>query len=364
MSEISKLDAYNIYTGDDSLKHLDRLVEEKYKNSKLFILVDENTRVFCLSELIRLSENLNDSVILEFSPGDSNKSLRSCSDLWKRLSDNHADRNSLLINLGGGVVTDLGGFVASVFMRGIDYLNIPTSLLGMVDSALGGKTGINYYGYKNMIGTFSNPVAVFINPVFLKTLPERELKSGFAEIIKHALIQNKSFWSDLHEVKDLSQTDFNKLISKSVKIKSHFVEEDFLDRGSRRALNFGHTVGHALESYSILNHEEPVRHGEAVAIGMLAESYISTFHSGLPSEQFSEIQKMIISHFKYLQLEASVDKVMSIISADKKNENSSHNFSLLTEIGAVVINQQPPENLILESVDFALSLFRQAHSIK
>ena len=238
MKEI-KADNYSVWIGENSISKLD---VSQY--SKIGILVDENTKEFCLPLLSEIKK----SVIIEIKSGEENKNIDSCNLIWEALTKNCFDRNSLLINLGGGVIGDMGGFCASTYKRGIEFIQIPTSLLAMVDASVGGKLGVDFNGLKNQVGLFSNPKSVIINPKFLETLPEDELRSGFAEVVKHALIVDKNLWNHLKN-NPFQDLYWEEIIESSVQIKNKIVMSDPKEKGERKKLNFGHTFGHAIESY-------------------------------------------------------------------------------------------------------------------
>lgn len=345
---------YSIFIGNNVFDTVRSYLQQyDFKGNKVFILADENSRKYCLPRLISNIQLLQKVHILEIPSGEDEKNLETSKRLWTELTQHGAERGSVLINLGGGVISDLGGFIASTFKRGIRYLNIPTTLLGMVDASAGGKVGVDLNGLKNMVGLFANPQVVFINPEFLDTLPERELRNGFAEIVKHALIYEKHYWEELTEKMFTDITEWKELIDWSVEIKNYFVMEDPLDTGFRKVLNFGHTLGHAIESYSIMQDQDPLSHGEAVAIGLICESYISHKEIGLPKEEFDEIVHYITSNFNYYKIpESAVDIIMENLKHDKKNSNDQFNFTLLTHIGNSLINQQVDTLLVRESLMF------------
>src|SRR5690606_38544696 len=240
----------------------------------VFFLVDDNTHEHCLPLLLsEIHENILIEII-EIPAGEESKAIEIAVQVWETMSETQASRKSLMINLGGGMITDMGGFIASTFKRGIDLINIPTSLLAMVDASVGGKTGIDLNGIKNLIGTFAMPELTLIHPEFLQTLPEREFRSGLAEMLKHGLIHDKNHWLELIEIENFDFISIDYLIEKSVKIKQEIVEKDPFENGIRKILNFGHTIGHALES-QLLQTENPLLHGEAISVGMMVESILS-----------------------------------------------------------------------------------------
>jgi len=317
-----KADNYSIWIGEKSLSKLDI---SKY--SKVAILVDENTKRECFSLLPKISN----SIIIEVPSGEENKNISICNTVWKKLSLNNFDRNSVLINLGGGVIGDMGGFCASTYKRGLDFIQIPTTLLAMVDASIGGKIGINFNGLKNQIGLFSNPKSVIINPIFLKTVPEKQLQSGFAEVIKHSLITDKKHWEILSNTafKDL---DWQNIIDISIQIKNTIVKSDPLEKNNRKKLNFGHTYGHAIESY-YLEEKKPILHGEAVLMGIILESELSL----LSQNEKIDIKNYIISNFSLPDI-PSKNKLMKFLLNDKKNKKAKINFTLLNGIGRCTID--------------------------
>lgn len=294
-----------------------------------FILVDENTKRDCLPLLVKSVANAH---VIEINSGENNKNLETCQHVWQQLLKLNADRKSILINLGGGVVTDLGGFVASTYKRGIRFVNIPTSLLAMVDASVGGKTGIDFYDIKNCIGTFQTPEAVFVDAQFLKTLPKRHMVNGAAEIIKHGLIS-----SSLHLHNFLSmdlEDDCSKIIEESIAIKQNVVKQDPSEQGLRKILNFGHTLGHAIESYSLKNESDYLLHGEAIALGMIAEAYLSVKYSTLFQFDYENIKTSILNHFeKRNYTKHQVQEMITFLKQDKKNEDGQLRMSLLKKIG-------------------------------
>ncbi|MFD2585685.1 3-dehydroquinate synthase [Croceitalea marina] len=311
--------------------------------SKVFLLVDTNTRKLCLDKFEAIVDFKIDAII-EIKPGEEHKTIATCLEVWQQLSDLGADRKSLLINLGGGVVTDLGGFVASTFKRGIDFINIPTTLLAMVDASIGGKTGVDLGVLKNQVGVINQPVMVLIFPEFLATLEERQLKSGFSEMLKHGLISDSTYWEELINTKDFSSTDF---IRKSVAIKNSVVLQDPTEKGIRKKLNYGHTIGHAIESYFLDSpHLKTLLHGEAIAIGMILEGYFSHELSGLSKLDLNEIKKAFLSHFKKVDFtDQDIEIIIDLLKHDKKNTHGNVNFVLLQEIGIPVLDVKVPLEL-------------------
>lgn len=324
-----------------------------YSDKKIFILTDENSFNYCFP-LIEKFPLIKSAKRIQIKSGEENKNIQSITKIWDFLSEQHADRHSILINLGGGVICDMGGFAASTFKRGIDFINMPTTLLSQVDASIGGKTGFNLSNVKNEIGVFSNPFAIFICTEFLKTLKTDELKSGFGEMLKHALIFDEKHWTDLKKVEfsELNLSDLKTLISRSIEIKNHFVKSDPYEKNIRKALNFGHTIGHALETF-FLNKNIHVSHGKAVGLGMIAESYLSYKNTGLASSKLYDIKTTILSVFGLEKLNKNEYPILiELMKHDKKNQNNSINFTLLSDIGHFTINHFCSENEILEALEF------------
>ena len=349
---------YSIFIGNDVYSTIRSfLYQYEFSKHKIFVLVDHNSRKYCLPRLMSNIQLFQKVYVLEVPFGEEVKDIAYCQKLWQEMADNNADRNSILINLGGGMISDLGGFVAATFKRGIRYLNIPTTLLSMVDASIGGKVGVDMKGLKNQIGLFSNPQAVFIIPEFLDTLPERQLQAGFAEIIKHSIIYENHYWEELSNQQFDEIKDWRELIDWSVEVKNYFITEDPLDTGFRKVLNFGHTIGHAFETFSFQNDQELLLHGEAVAIGMICELYLSSKITRFPKNEMDEVIHYITSHFKHFPLRSgNHDLILDIMKHDKKNSGDNFNFTLLTSIGNSLINQEVDVKLILESLRFYQSL--------
>lgn len=325
----------------------DLLTAKNY--SKIFVFADSTTAEVCLPVFQELLPDLGEFDIIETDPGEANKNIDFCIGIWKTLLDFEADRKCLMINLGGGVITDMGGFVASTYKRGIDFINIPTTLLSQVDASVGGKTGIDIDNVKNMIGTFSLPQAVFIENSFLKTLPAREMLSGFAEMIKHGLIADKTYYEQLKTI-DYLEVDAA-AIYHSVQIKNKVVLADPLEKGLRKILNFGHTIGHAVEGYALTHDKSPLTHGEAIAIGMICEAHLSTKYCNLPTIELEEIRIYILSKYPKYQIKPkSFKQLLALMQSDKKNEDGFIMFSLLDQIGKCTFNCKVTNEDILESL--------------
>ncbi|WP_316823544.1 3-dehydroquinate synthase [Pedobacter gandavensis] len=324
---------------------------EKGNYSKVFVFVDGNTSELCLPLFQEMLDDYTNFDLIETDPGEENKNIDFCIGIWKTLLDFEADRKCLMINLGGGVITDMGGFIASTYKRGIDFVNIPTTLLAQVDASVGGKTGIDIDNVKNMVGTFALPQAVFIETSFLKTLSERELLSGFAEMIKHGLIVDAAYYHRLKlaDYKNIAPIE----VHRSVEIKNEVVTEDPQEKGRRKILNFGHTIGHAVESYALINDKAPLTHGEAIAIGMVAEAYLSSTNNTLTKEELEDITKYILSIYPayHIKKESFTD-LLGFMQSDKKNEHGQIMFSLLNKIGTCDYNCIVTEKDILEALAY------------
>ena len=341
-------DNYTIYFNDASFLFLENLLKPK-NYSKIFVLVDENTNEHCLPYFLAHLPTEIEIEIIEIEAGEENKNIYTCIDLWHTLIELDADRKSILLNLGGGVITDIGGFVASTFKRGIDFINIPTTLLAMVDASVGGKNGVDLGNLKNQIGVINEPKSVVILSKFLETLPSNQMRSGLAEMLKHGLIYDKLYWNKLKNLNDLNTDDLDVLIKQSIEIKNEIVSQDFKENGIRKALNFGHTLGHAIESYCLeSDNKKQLLHGEAIAVGMILESYISYKLDFISKESYAEIKYIITDVFEKIVFdEADIQNIMNLLIFDKKNEFGNVQYTLLNKIGESKINQIVDESLIL-----------------
>ncbi len=326
--------AYTIELGPIQDSGIEEFISNHYKDAKIVIMVDENTHDYCLEYLLTTFEFLQEAEVMLLPAGEENKVLEVCFQVWEALSDYEVGRNDMIINVGGGVVTDMGGFIASVFKRGIDFINIPTSLLGMVDAAIGGKTGIDLGPYKNQIGVFNHPKKIYVDPIFLATLPEEELMNGYAEMLKHALITSKDRWNKLKKLESIDELSDLNLIQESVEAKFEVVELDPQEKDVRKKLNLGHTVGHGIEGY-LLN-KTPISHGHAVAIGLVAEAYISMRKNLLSRDEYFDIEINITDKFNILLFdEEDITRIIEICQNDKKNKDGKILAALLLNIGEV-----------------------------
>lgn len=312
-------------------KELKNILGEK----KMYLIVDENTSQYVnyLEKSLSIS-----ATYLELENGEKNKNFNSVLKVWKFLNHNNLKTNDILFILGGGMLTDLAGFAASTYKRGIEFVFLPTTLLAMADAAIGGKTGFNYQFLKNNIGTFTLPKAVFIDTIFLKTLPKREIDSGIAEVYKHGIIGDVNLWDYLKE--NAEKLDYHRLIKSSYKLKLEIVNKDPHEKGLRKKLNFGHTIGHAIESY-LLNSNSPTLHGFAIAKGMVAESYFAKKENLLNEDNFQEIKTVLNNKFvNYFNFKIDPKEIINLMLSDKKNTKNSINFSLPQKIGEVTINHE------------------------
>ncbi len=321
-----------------------------YPQDKVFILTDRNVKNKVLTKL----PLLKDYPVFVAEPGEKSKSIETAAQIWKFLTDKRADRHSLLINIGGGVITDLGGFVASTYKRGIDYINIPTTLLAQVDASVGGKTAVNFSGIKNLVGTFSNPKAVIINVNFVKTLEPRHFISGFAEIVKHALLSGQADWIKTKAFNP-NEIDFDYLevlVKSSVAFKSQVVAKDPKDKNWRKILNYGHTIGHAVEAY-FNNKGADILHGEAVAVGLLAETYLSNRKLLFNLEKVLEVSAFISKTFPVFRIPyEDYGQIIDFIAQDKKNRENKFMFVLLKDFGEPVTDQEIDRSEIIEALNF------------
>lgn len=339
----------NIVFTRDAVAELKSKLEE-VRSGDVFVLVDNNSRNYCLKFL-----NLGyvpDEHIITLPEGEHNKSLENAAQIWQVLSQHGARRNSVLVNVGGGLITDIGGFAASCFKRGIRCLNVPTTLLSQVDASVGGKTGINFNELKNEVGTFSVPEWVIIDNHFLQTLPERQVLSGFAEMLKHALLADGNHLKEIMEA-DLSRVaeeEFLQLIRKSVSVKAAVVESDPREKGLRKALNLGHTIGHAIESMAIKKSLE-IYHGDAVAYGLIAELYLSVRKNGFEEKYYEDVREFIRRKYPVYHPVGEAEELYELMLHDKKNERDGVNFTLLREPGKVDIDQYCTREEILEALE-------------
>ncbi len=344
---------YYVRFNEDAYVNLNEMIVG-LNPSTIFILVDENTHDACLSMFLSEIHTTKRIEIIEIESGEVNKNLDTCSGVWNVLTELGADRKSLLLNLGGGVITDLGGFVASTFKRGIKFMNVPTTLLSMVDASVGGKTGVDLGVLKNQIGLFSNPEMVIIDDRFLETVPDREIRSGLAEVIKYGLTYDKSIWEQVVEIKEISAKSVAPLIHRSIEIKNEVVTEDPFEKGLRKVLNFGHTLGHAIESFYLESeHKENLTHGEAIVIGMITESYISSKLLGFPHKDVENINNHLLDIYGKVTIEKTdYPAILDLLIHDKKNVDGVVNFVLLHNFEEFALDCKVRTNMLVDALEF------------
>lgn len=348
---------YSIHLDLDKYLALNQYIDS-LSPSKIVVLTDTNTHQYCLDYFVSKLDIKCPIDFKSIQAGEKYKNIETCKELWHYFSEITLDRKALIINLGGGVITDLGGFVASTYLRGLAYLNIPTTLLSMVDASIGGKTGIDLDMLKNQIGLIVNPKMVVIDTHFLNTLPQEEFNSGVAEVLKHGLIHSESYWNLVSNTKIENNSLLNDIIYKSILIKKEIVENDPTEQNLRKTLNFGHTLGHAIESYSHLKKGfQPLLHGEAVAIGILLASHISQSLLDFPKEKIDQLVKLYNLYFSKITFKSNeIDEILNLLKFDKKNTHGHVNFVLLKDIGSYSIRDDVANELIYNAFDFYLEL--------
>ena len=330
-------------------------LNDNYSTSRIVIMVDENTHDYCLEYLLTSFDQLAEAEVMLLPVGEENKVLEVCFQVWEALTEYGVGRNDLIINLGGGVVTDMGGFIAAVYKRGVDFIQIPTTLLGMVDASIGGKTAIDLGIYKNQLGVFKLPLRIYADQGFLETLPDQEILNGFAEMLKHALISSVDMWCDLKAIKSLDEMKDAKRIANSQAVKCQAVLDDPLDNGQRRNLNFGHTVGHALEGFYL--DSLVLSHGHCVALGMVVESQISFAKGFLSQNELLEISTTVCRWFDIPALdEESFDSLILLMQNDKKNSTNKILGCALKGIGNCTWNVEYSTDEIKNGLKYLLSL--------
>ncbi|HEY0045222.1 MAG TPA: 3-dehydroquinate synthase [Flavobacterium sp.] len=341
---------HNIYFGESGYDALNEIVYIK-RYSSAFILCDTNTAEYCLPIFLPMFATEITIEIIEIDAGESMKTIETCVEVWKTLTELGADRKSLIINVGGGVISDLGGFIASTYKRGIDFINVPTTLLGMVDASIGGKNGVDLGHLKNQIGTITAPKLVVVDTDYLTTLPPNEMRSGLAEMLKHGLIADAGYWKKFRNINELDQSAFDHLVFESVVIKNDIVIQDPTEEGLRKALNFGHTIGHAIESYFLASDDKQnLLHGEAVAAGMVLESSLAVQKKLLSYDEFDEIHNLIKKTFGQIIFTGiDVTAILELLIHDKKNEYGEVRFALIDKIGRIVIDQTATQEQIFEA---------------
>lgn len=347
----------NVFFNHSGYEQLDQFLAAN-SFSKIFILVDSNTHQHCLPGFLARISNTAETEVVEMQAGEDNKDLETCNGIWKVLSELGCDRKSLVINLGGGVVTDLGGFIAATFKRGIPFINVPTTLLAMVDAAVGGKSGVNLDGLKNQIGVIQPAELILVDTSFLETLSAAEMRSGLAEMLKHGLIQDEAYWKKMIALKEMTLADLDELILDSIRIKGAIVEQDPREENLRKSLNYGHTLGHAIESYFLAHpSREKILHGEAVAVGMILATYLSSRLLEFPSGKLREISQGIHSVYGKISFDKEdQDRIIELLKFDKKNEGGKINFVLLEDIGKPVMDCHVPHSMLYEAFSYYLEI--------
>tara|TARA_B100001248_G_scaffold212800_1_gene167180 strand:- start:265 stop:1293 length:1029 start_codon:yes stop_codon:yes gene_type:complete len=332
------------------------LLKEKIKSKDfniVFVLVDENTDKHCLDIFINKS-SIKEYKKIIIKAGEENKNIETCIQIWKELNLQKADRKSILINLGGGVLTDIGGFVASTYLRGIKFVNVPTTLLGMVDAAHGGKTGIDFLNLKNQIGTFCMPMDVILDSTYLKTLSKEEYLNGYAEIFKHSFLSDSKeiSFSSLINLDFFNDVDF--IINKYSEVKNRIVKIDKYESNIRKVLNLGHTIGHALESYShISNNINTLKHGEAIIVGLITELYISATQNNFPLITVDKLKEISSKYFEKIDLsDDQLEQIFDLMIFDKKNDNGMVNFVLLDKNGKPLTDQKVDKKAFVDAFDY------------
>lgn len=343
---------YQILFDENGYKLLNDFIEEN-NYSTIFILSDTNSHEHCLPRFLPFLATEKTIEIIEIQAGEAEKNINTCVELWNILTELGGDRKSLLINIGGGVITDIGGFVASTFKRGIDFIHVPTTLLAMVDASLGGKNGVDLGHLKNQIGVINVPKMVVVDTEYLSTLPKNEMRSGLAEMLKHGLIFDLKYWNQFKDLNESDFADFDTLIYRSIEIKNEIVMQDSTENGIRKSLNFGHTLGHAIESYFLENEsKKTLLHGEAIAVGMILESYISWQKKLLSDAEYLEIKNAVNAVFETIVFEEEdITPILDLLIHDKKNEYGKIQFALLDGIGHIKINQEVDTELIMKSFE-------------
>ncbi|MBD3583035.1 3-dehydroquinate synthase [Flavobacterium selenitireducens] len=343
---------YQIVFSEEGYSALSNVLAQN-RYSKIFILTDTNSNASCLPHFLGRLETQSELEILEIEPGEAHKSIATCVSLWNVLTEYGADRKCVIINLGGGVITDLGGFVAATYKRGVDFIHVPTTLLAMVDASVGGKNGVDLGSLKNQVGTITTPRLLLVDTHFLSTLPQNQMRSGLAEMLKHGLIYDKPYWEKFLDLSQIDFADFDALVYRSIEIKNEIVTRDPTEKGMRKALNFGHTLGHAIESHFLESeHKTTLLHGEAISAGMILEAFLS-METGLLSEsEYVEIKTAISDVFGLVEFEPDdLDAILELLKHDKKNEYGNILFALIDGIGSAKIDQQVQNTLILKAFD-------------
>ncbi|MBZ0205808.1 MAG: 3-dehydroquinate synthase [Flavobacteriales bacterium] len=351
-----------VLMGEHALAHLDLWLAEHARGAQRFVLGDENTLDQCLPELLAHVPGLRQAKTIQVRSGEDSKDLEVCRALWAHLAGHAADRSTLLVNLGGGVVTDLGGFVAATYKRGIRFIHVPTTVMGMVDAAIGGKSAIDLNGVKNLVGVFADPEGTYVHPPFLRTLGKREVLNGVAEMVKHGLVRDAAHWNEvrrapLHDLDALAP-----LIMRSSAIKAEVVMEDPREAGPRKLLNFGHSIGHGLEAFALESQQRSLLHGEAVAIGMVCATWLSWRTGLLDRDRMNAVEEHLMGLFPRFKLqESDSHRIIELMRNDKKNVGDEFRFTLLTGIGSARVDVPINAAQVAEALEHYRLLTPDAH---
>lgn len=347
--KLKVLNAYDIYVGSGLLSRLPQLINLK-KFTKIFVITDPTIKKLWIKTVKEAIPYEIEEIVVD--EGENSKNIETVESIWEKLLSKGCDRKSLIINFGGGVILDMGGFAASTFMRGVDFLHIPTTLLSMVDASIGGKVGIDFKGVKNLIGSFNQPIGVICDISTLKTLPDREFISGFAEIVKHGLISDKEYFNFVtsKEPKEFIKKELIEIVYISAKIKANIVKEDEKESGKRRLLNFGHTIGHGVESLS-WETKRALLHGEAISIGMVVEAKISQLLRMINEDDFDLIRDSLERCGLPISYKVNKNKVMEKIKSDKKNEKGQNKWTLLEGVGQAVYERSVDKRIVMEALE-------------
>lgn len=341
-----------VVTGRKSLAQLDKWLAKAAAQARLFVLGDETTMTDCLPELLAQIPRLQGAEHIQVRSGERSKDLEVCRALWTHLAERHADRNTVLINLGGGVITDLGGFVAATYKRGIRFVHVPTTLMGMVDASIGGKSGIDLLGIKNLVGAFAFPEAVYIHPPFLRTLGKRDILNGAAEMLKHGLALDADHWNAMRNAPLHDLDALPPLIQRSAELKLSVVQADPYEQGPRRVLNLGHTIGHALEAFALESSQRSLLHGEAVAIGLICATWLSWRRGLLERPGTDEVIDFLLELYPPFHLDsADHHRILALMRNDKKNTGEAYRFTLLTGIGSARTGVAVDASQVIEALD-------------
>lgn len=354
--------SHPVVVGEDPLGHLDQWLETGSQSKEFFVLGDENTLGQCLPELLAHVPSLRDAKTMQVRSGEPSKDLEVCRALWVHLAEETASRQAVLVNLGGGVVTDVGGFVAACYKRGIRFINVPTTVMGMVDAAIGGKAAIDLNGIKNLVGVFADPVATYVHPAFLRTLGKREVLNGVAEMVKHGLVRDADHWNQVRRAPLHDLAALAPLILRSAAIKAEVVSADPRELGERKLLNFGHTIGHGLEAFALESQQRSLLHGEAVAIGMVCAAWLSWRMGLLDRDRMNAVEEHLLGLFPAFPLqESDHHRIIELMRNDKKNAGDGFRFTLLTGIGEAKVDVPINASQVAEALEHYRLLTPDAH---